>query len=146
MTKPEQASYGHLFITHNINHPGVGARCSGQESNKGPKPLLRAGLLRDTPRAHLTPPPRPPTGSQMASPITLLQGVFLEGGGGSARPRRLSHLPSIHIRSQPLFGLQGEHPGPSWPQVCKSLKWGWQAPPEVWGQGRSLHNKCQAAQ
>lgn len=142
MTKPEQASYGHLFITHNINHPGVGARRSGQESNKGPKPLSRAGLLRDTPRAHLTPPPW----SQMASLTTLLQGVFLEGVGGSADPRRLSHLPSIHVRSQPPSGLRGEHPGPFWPQVCKSLKWGWQAPPEVWGQGRSLHNKCQAAQ
>lgn len=78
MSKPEQASYGHLFITHNVNHPGVGARRSGQESNKGPKPLSTAGLLRDTPRAHLTPPP--PPRSQMASLTTLLPGVFLEGG------------------------------------------------------------------
>lgn len=49
--------YGHLFTTHNINHIGMGARHSRQEINKDPELLSRAELLRDTPRAHLTPPP-----------------------------------------------------------------------------------------
>lgn len=143
MTKPEQASYGHLFITHNVNHPGVGARRSGQESNKGPKPLSTAGLLRDTPRAHLTPPPPPPVPDGLVDHTA--PGCVSGRRGGGAGPRRLSHLPSIHVRSQPPSGPRGEHPGPFRPQVCKSLKRGWD-PPEVWGQGRSLHNTCQAAQ
>lgn len=125
MTKPEQAFYGHLFTTHNINHTGMGARRSRQEINKDPEPLSRAELLRDTPRAHLTPPPAPP-GPQMALSDLSCSRLFLEGAGGSAGPRRLSHLPP----STSGLSLRLDHEGstrPLLPQVCKSLKWGWQA-------------------
>lgn len=144
MTKPEQAFYGHLFTTHNINHTGMGARHSRQEINKDPEPLSRAELLRDTPRAHLTPPP----------PHLVPRWLFLTSAapscvsgrsGGQCKSQEAESPSPIHVGSQPPSGPRGEHQAPPAPGL-QILKMGVAGPPEVWGQGRSLHNKYQAAQ
>ena len=129
MTKPEQAFYGHFFTAHNINHPG--ARRGGQEINKDPEPLPRAGLPGTGPGAHRTPAPRVPRWP------FLTTAVCPRGGSADAAPRDGGTFPTICTHSQPPSGATRGAPVPLLASGLLIPKMGLTAaPPRVVGTGK----------